>query len=188
MMDEAFSPCNENRLPGLLKAAHSNRGKWYSPCNSPLAFRVKSPESDVPTLKLAHFAKIPRISFGKVKVGFSKSKRLVVRNPNPLAETLTFDKSVSSKGFTVSCKNFSSDDCPSSEITATVEPDDEVLLTINWEPKEHGSCREIIRFMWNDSHRLQVIVFGTAVEPTKAKSKVGVPSVFVVFPGAALYM
>ena len=181
---ENLAPNDENQLvPGLLKkSALSNRGKWYSPRSSPLPSRVKSPGADVPTLMLTHFAQIPRISFGNVKVGSCTSKRLIAHNPNPLPQSLTFEKALSAKGFCVSSRHSVEDDSSSTKATVEIEPDDDVGLEITWEPKEPGNFREVVRFMWEDCLRLQVIVFGTVVAPKKSKAKVRI-TVYVSWKG-----
>lgn len=164
MLEPSSTPSKEN-CP-LLNNVHSKRAQWYSPCkNSPKI--PLSPEPDAPTLKLTHFATIPKISFGTVKVGSSKTEPFVVFNPHALSQTLAIEKCPTDKGFTLDLSGNSEN---SEENFVSIPPNDEVFLSIKWEPKESGSCREIVRFKWDDSLRLQVVVFGTALGPKKVKS------------------
>ena len=51
----------------------------------------------------------------------------------------------------------------------TVEPNDELLLTMTWSPREAGNVREMIQFQVEDAFRLTAILFGKAEEPPKPK-------------------
>lgn len=141
----------------------SKRGQWYSPCNSPLLKKQASPDDKLPMLKLNHFEKTPRVLFGSVKLGSSKIEELVVWNPHAETQSLRVEKSPSKKGFLLDC----TDEGPNDFLT--LEPDEEVVLPIKWEPMEAGRCREIIIFKWNETHRLQVILMGNAVDTTTKK-------------------
>lgn len=168
MLEPSLTPVKENCPQLLLNKVHSKRAQWYSPCkNSPKI--PLSPEPDPPTLKLTHFAEIPKISFGTVKVGSSKAEPFVVHNPLPLCQSLVIEKCPTDKGFTLDLNgNGSSED--SKENCVSIPANEEIFLSIKWEPKESGSCREIIRFKWdNNSPRFQVVVFGTALGPKKVK-------------------
>lgn len=162
MLEPSLSTPSKENCPPLNKV-HSKRAQWYSPCkNSPKI--PLSPEPDAPTLKLSHFTTIPKISFGTVNVGSKKTETFVVVNPHAISQTLELDKCPVDKGFTLDlCGN-------GEENFVMIPPNDEIYLSIKWEPKESGNCREIIRFKWDNSVRLQVVVFGTAFEPKKAKS------------------
>ncbi|KAK3735717.1 hypothetical protein QZH41_010154 [Actinostola sp. cb2023] len=166
---------NENIVPNLSLLAETlksslpasvkpKRAQWYSPCSSPRPKQPQSPDDNLPILKLNHFEKTPRVLFGGVKLGSSKIEELVVWNPHPVAQTLRVEKSPSKRGFTIVC----SDDGESSLLS--LDPDEEVVLPIKWEPIEAGKCRELIMFKWNETHRLHAIVMGTAVD-TKTKKK-----------------
>lgn len=163
---ENLTPSKEN-YP-LVNKVHSKRAQWYSPCKSSPRIPF-SPESDVPTLKLTHFVRIPKISFGTVAVGSSKTEPFIVFNPHLQSQTLEIEKCPTDKGFTLELNgNENSED--SDKKFVTILPKEEKFLSITWEPKEGGNCRGIIRFRWDGSPQLQVIVFGAAVGPTKKKS------------------
>ena len=158
---ENCPPLNNVNVP-------SKRAQWYSPCKNSLIRKPLSPESDVPSLTLNHFSKIPKISFGNVKVGESKTEPFIVLNPHPTSQVLTLEKCPQNTGFSVERSEYGSVG-DSGKLSVIVPPNEEVFLSIKWEPKENGSYRELIRFMWDNCHRLQVVVFGKAVVPHKVR-------------------
>ncbi|CAH3024578.1 unnamed protein product [Porites evermanni] len=166
MEPECVTPSKEN-CP-VVNKVHSKRAQWYSPCKSSPKIPL-TPESDLPTLKLTHFAKIPKISFGTVVVGNSKTEHFVVFNPHPFIQTLEIEKCPTDKGFTLKVNGNEENDNFKNNCV-TIPPKNELFLSITWEPKEAGNYREIIRFRSDNSPQLQVIVFGMATAPTKRKS------------------
>lgn len=166
MEAECVTPSKEN-CP-VVNKVHSKRAQWYSPCKSSPKIPL-TPESDLPTLKLTHFAKIPKISFGTLVVGNSKTEQFVVFNPHPLIQTLEIEKCPTDQGFTLKV-NGNEENENFKNNCVTVPPKNELFLSITWEPREAGNYREIIRFRSDNSPQLQVIVFGMATAPTKKKS------------------
>ena len=167
MLKPGLTPSKENCQ--LVNKVHSKRAQWYSPCkNSPKI--PLSPEPDAPTLKLTHFATIPKISFGTVNVGSSKTETFVIFNPQPMSQTLEIVKCPTDKGFTFVDLNDIGSSENSEQSFLSISPNDEMYFSVKWEPKESGSCREIIRFKWENSLCLQVVVFGTALGPKKVRS------------------
>ncbi|XP_020629211.1 abnormal spindle-like microcephaly-associated protein homolog isoform X2 [Orbicella faveolata] len=166
MLEPRLTPSKENCQ--LVNKVHSKRAQWYSPCkNSPKI--PLSPEPDAPTLKLTHFATIPKISFGTVNVGSSKTETFVVLNPHPMSQTLEIVKCPTDRGFTLDLNDTgSSENCQPNFVS--IPPKDEMYFSVKWEPKESGNFREIIRFKWENSPCLQVVVFGAALGPKKARS------------------
>lgn len=166
MLEPRLTPSKENSV--VVNKVHSKRAQWYSPCkNSPKI--PLSPEPDAPTLKLTHFATIPKISFGTVKVGCSKTETFVVFNPHPVSQTLEIVKCPTEKGFSLNLNDIASRE-NSRPNFVSIPPNDEMYFSVKWEPKESGSCREVIRFKWENSPCLQIVVFGTALEPKKVRS------------------
>ena len=166
MLEPRLTPSKEN-CP-LVNNVHSKRAQWYSPCKNSSKMLL-SPEPDAPTLKLTHFATIPKISFGTVNVGSSKTETFVVFNPHPMSQTLEIVKCPTDKGFTLDLNGISSSE-NSEPNFVSIPPNDEMYFSVKWEPKESGNFREIIRFKWESSPCLQVVVFGTALGPKKARS------------------
>ena len=170
---DILSPDKENFGLDALEGVATNRSKrakWYSPCKSPLIL-ANSPEPEIATLKLVHFAKTPRISFGNVKVGSSATERLLIQNPHQISHILTVEKLSSEKGFNLEAVELEKSD--GQRQCVNLGPNEEKIISIKWEPKEAGSCREVVAFRWDTVLRVQVIVFGTAVSPIKRKEKVG---------------
>ena len=168
MLNPSLTPVKENCPQLLLNKVHSKRAQWYSPCKNFPKLPL-SPEPDPPTLKLTHFAAVPKISFGTVKVGGIKTKPFVVQNPHPSSQTLVIEKFPKDRGFTLDLNgNGMVEDSQGNCIS--IPANEEIFLSIKWEPRESGSCREVILFKWDNSPRLQVVVFGTALGPKKMKS------------------
>ncbi|PFX15185.1 Abnormal spindle-like microcephaly-associated protein-like [Stylophora pistillata] len=168
MMDPSLTPVQENYPQLLVNKVDSKRAQWYSPCKNFPKLPL-SPEPDPPTLKLTHFAAVPKISFGTVKVGSSKTEPFVVQNPHPSSQSLVLEKFPKDKGFTLDLNgNGMAEDSEGNCLS--IPPNEETFLSIKWEPKESGNCREVILFKWHNSPRLQVVVFGTALGPKKIKS------------------
>ena len=109
---------------------HSKRAKWYSPCKS-LHTLIKSPESNLASLRLAHFAKTPRISFGQVKVGSSVTERLLIQNPHEVPQTLVVEKLSSDKGFYIEANELENDD---QRQHMNLGPNKEIVISITWKP------------------------------------------------------
>lgn len=115
---------------------------------------------DVETLVLTHFTKPPRISFGKIVIGRSKTRILLVQNPADYEQEVVIERFPYKKCFNVDQTHFE------------VGPEEVVSLTLTWTPQEAGSCREMVLFHVNDVYRLQAYVFGTADDPKPAKKGV----------------
>lgn len=164
-----LSLLSETLKSSLPSSAKSKRGQWYSPYNSPRPKQPNSPDDYLPILKLNHFEKTPRVLFNSVKLGSSKTEELVVWNPNPVPQTLRVEKCPSKAGFSVELSGFRENDLGSSVLK--IEADEEIVLPVRWEPNESGKYREMIIFKWNETHRLQTILIGTAVDLKKKKVK-----------------
>ena len=164
--------------------AKSDHGKWYGPRTPTIRTRPRSGSpQESPRLSLALFAKTPRISMGKVKIGHSKIKRVVVENPTSVAQSLHLDKNSENKGFTLlmpvdrgQSLRMNSDGTyevlPSCD-EFTVPAMSEVDLPILWKPDAEGSYRDTITLKLGDLNRLHLIVFGNAIDTApKPKHKV----------------
>ena len=156
-------------------------GKWYGPCTPQEHGRSGSPRES-PRLSLIMFAKTPRISFGKVKIGCSKVKRVVIDNPLTIAQSLHLEKWPESKGFTifkpvehgVTWKPNDSD-ILERNVEFIIPGMSEMDLPIMWKPNAEGNYRELVALTLGDFNRLNLIIFGNAVNMTvKSKPKVSV--------------
>ncbi|XP_048458010.1 abnormal spindle-like microcephaly-associated protein [Rhincodon typus] len=89
---------------------------------------------DAPVLILTHFARTPYVCFNSVRIGSSKTETLAIENPETVPVWVTIDKFPSSKGFTVSEREF------------MVEPAEKYYLSITWTPVDIGGVRETVTF------------------------------------------
>ncbi|KAK7095184.1 hypothetical protein V1264_006629 [Littorina saxatilis] len=153
----------------LSAQRRSARRSWFdTPPATKLELAVEQPPSpmktmnsrskrrsidDVETLVLTHFTKPPRISFGKIIVGRSKTRILLVQNPAEYEQEVVIERFPHKKGFNVDQTHF------------VVGPEEVVSLTLTWMPHEAGGCREMVLFHVNDVYRLQAFLFGTADDP-----------------------
>ncbi|XP_005095167.1 abnormal spindle-like microcephaly-associated protein homolog [Aplysia californica] len=113
----------------------------------------------VETLTLTHFTSPPKISFGKILVGKSKLRTLLIRNPHDYDQEVVVERFPFKKNFKIEHSRF------------VVGAEDVFELEITWSPEEDGGCREMIQFSVNGIFRLQAFVLGT-VEKPKAPRKV----------------
>ncbi|XP_059177929.1 abnormal spindle-like microcephaly-associated protein homolog isoform X2 [Physella acuta] len=107
----------------------------------------------IETLILTHFTNPPRISFGKILVGKTKLRTLLLRNPHDYEQEVIVERFPFKKKFMVNQTRF------------TVAPEEIFSLEITWTPDEDGGFREMIQFHINECYRLQAFMFGTAEKP-----------------------
>ena len=172
--EESFNTIIKENIEVPTTPSH---GKWYGPC-TPQTDRRSGSARESPRLSLTMFAKTPRISFGKVKIGCSKVKRVTIENPLSIAQSLHLDKWPESKGFTILKPVehgglFESCDVLERSVEFIIAGMSEVDLPIMWKPNAEGSYRELVSLNLGDFNRLNVIVFGnavdTSVKPVKPK-------------------
>ncbi|KAK7504479.1 hypothetical protein BaRGS_00004345 [Batillaria attramentaria] len=149
----------------------SSRRSWFdTPPTTKLEIAVEKPAlkppqgknkrrsiDEIETLVLTHFTKPPRIGFGKIILGRSKTRLLMVQNPNDYEQEVVVERFPFKKCFNIDQTSF------------TVGPGDVASLTLTWTPQEAGNCREMILFHVNDVYRLQAYVFGAADDPKPPK-------------------
>ena len=124
---------------------------------------------DVETLVLTHFTRPPRVGFGKIVLGRSKTRTLLVQNPADYEQEVVIERFPYRKCFNVDRTHLA------------VGPEEVVSLTLTWTPQEAGSCREMVLFHVNGVFRLQAYVFGTAEEPKPVKKVVSQPQTLESF-------
>ena len=172
--DQNFDVFSKENIATPSTPSH---GKWYGPCTPQTDRRSGSPKES-PRLTLTMFAKTPRISFGKVKLGCSKVKRIVIENPLSIAQSLHLNKCPESKGFTVLKPvehggSFQNSDVLERSVEFIIPGMCEMDLPIMWKPNAEGSYRELVMLNLGDFNRLNLILFGNAVDTTiKPKPKV----------------
>uniref|UniRef100_A0A6J0SHN4 Abnormal spindle-like microcephaly-associated protein isoform X1 n=1 Tax=Pogona vitticeps TaxID=103695 RepID=A0A6J0SHN4_9SAUR len=110
-------------------------------------------------LSLSHFSRPPFLSFGSVRVGTSRLRRLAVENPNAEPVRVAVCRPPpASKGFSVEQQRGS-----------VLQPGERIFISITWTPLEGGKIRELITFIVNDVVKHQAVLLGTAEQPVKKK-------------------
>lgn len=112
------------------------------------------------TLLLTHFTNPPKITFGKIKLGKSRHRHLLVKNVHDYEQSVVIEKFPHKKKFEVDSKSF------------TVPALDSVVVTFSWTPEEDGNVREMILFRVDSAYRLQAFLLGCAESPKPAKKGV----------------
>ncbi|GAB1599350.1 spindle-like microcephaly-associated homolog [Argonauta hians] len=129
-----------------------SRKSWND--NSPVA------EVDIAreeTLILTHFTKKPTISFGKVKVGKTIYRKLLVTNPHDFDQQVHVEKFPHGEHFEMQAMDFE------------VPGESTLTLNISWTPESEGGCRQMILFNIDNSYRLQAVLIGNAEVPRRKK-------------------
>ncbi|XP_067661837.1 abnormal spindle-like microcephaly-associated protein homolog [Haliotis asinina] len=129
------------------------------------------------TLLLTHFTNPPKISFGKIKLGKSRHRHLLVKNVHDYEQSVVIEKFPHKKKFDVDTKSF------------TVPALESVVLTFSWTPEEDGNVREMILFRVDSAYRLQAFLLGCAEspKPTKKTQKKGLLGAKVKRPFSILH-
>ena len=120
-------------------------------------------------LQVKTFAKCPRLSFNKIKVGKSRIVDLLIENPNDFPVSLTIDQfSVESE-----LEIIVTQDIWIKDKTITIILSEKSFKTIKckWSPTKVGKMRHTMCFRWDDGHKLQAILFGNAEQDGLAKIK-----------------
>ncbi|GFO45530.1 abnormal spindle-like microcephaly-associated-like protein [Plakobranchus ocellatus] len=145
-----------------------SRRSWFDAppltnLNSPANLEPKQPNrlpapkkrslESVENLTLTHFTAPPRIGFGNVILGRSKTRTLLIRNPHDYEQEVIVERFPYKKKFSIEATRF------------TVQPNEVFSLEISWSPEETGGVREMIQFHINDVYRLQAFLFGSADKP-----------------------
>ncbi|KAL8178197.1 UNVERIFIED_CONTAM: hypothetical protein K2H54_035587, partial [Gekko kuhli] len=117
-------------------------------------------DTDTAVLTLSHFTRPPFLSFGTVRVGTSRSRRLALENPGDEPVLLAMCRPPpASKGFAVE------------QLSCLLQPRERVFISIAWTPLEEGRVRELITFVVNDIVKHQAVLLGSAEQPVKRKEK-----------------
>ncbi|KAL5011550.1 hypothetical protein ScPMuIL_010101 [Solemya velum] len=163
------TPNTTGKVSSVLPRRKSGRRSWFEESRNhgtkiEIAFETPVKKiietEEVETLLLTHFTNPPRVEFGKVRVGKSKSRTISVKNPHDDPQSVRVEKVPHKKKFSVDARDF------------VVQPHESVSLKVTWAPEEVGNCREMILFHIDDAYRLQAFVFGMA-DPIPKKRKQG---------------
>ncbi|EDV27588.1 uncharacterized protein TRIADDRAFT_53434 [Trichoplax adhaerens] len=129
----------------------------FVPFNGSQSAAQTQTEDDHPVLVLKHFAQVPKLYFDKVKVGRNKSILLTIVNPSSKIHHIKVGKVSELKGFTVNTT------------TLAIQPESQQQLEITWNPKVVGSVHDTLVLVSQNTHRLHVVLNGTAIESPHKK-------------------
>ncbi|XP_067141199.1 abnormal spindle-like microcephaly-associated protein homolog [Centruroides vittatus] len=115
---------------------------------------------ETPIILLTYFGTAIHICFDKVKIGATKIRQAVIKNPNDTSLEVMVKRFPYSKGFSINVQKF------------ILEKDKETYLDITWAPTEEGCFREIVLLQANNGCQKQIILLGTAITPKKKKKQV----------------
>ncbi|XP_077188841.1 abnormal spindle-like microcephaly-associated protein [Paroedura picta] len=143
-------------LGELLSPSGRRRRRWAIGAGE----RGEDDDADPAVLRLSHFSRPPFLSFGAVRVGTSRTRRLALENPNEEPLVLAVCRPPpASKGFAVEA------------LSCLLQPGERVCLSIAWTPLEEGRVRELITFVVNDVVKHQAVLLGSAEQPVRKKKK-----------------
>ncbi|KAI5929237.1 Abnormal spindle-like microcephaly-associated protein [Manis javanica] len=111
-----------------------------------------------PVLSLGHFCRAPFLCFGDVLLGASRTLPLALHNPNAEAVEVRVSRiPAADRGFSVAPRAFE------------MQPEEKIVISVNWTPLKEGRVREIVTFLVNDILKHQVVLLGNAEEKKKKK-------------------
>ncbi|NXM70258.1 ASPM protein, partial [Serilophus lunatus] len=109
-------------------------------------------------LVLSHFSRPPFLSFGRLRVGASRTLLLGVDNPNEEHAEVTIDRfPAAARGFSIELRRFA------------VQSGQRIFVSVTWTPLEEGKVRELVTFVVNGIVKHQAVLLGAAEQPPKKK-------------------
>ncbi|KAF0301382.1 Abnormal spindle-like microcephaly-associated [Amphibalanus amphitrite] len=144
----------------------ATRGVSFEVRRTPPDRRAPRSPEQVPVLQLRRFAPTPKVSFGTVRVGATRTIGLIVQNPADTELELYVDKVPD--GFAV--------EVPSLLVPALMD----AVLAVHWTPEQEGNVRGVLGVSTSTGVRAQAILLGTGRPLQAAKKKKSVASA----PGA----
>ncbi|KAM4773142.1 abnormal spindle-like microcephaly-associated protein [Cyanocitta cristata] len=109
-------------------------------------------------LVLSYFSRPPFLSFGRLRVGASRTRLLGIDNPNEDDAEVVIDRfPAAARGFSIEHRRF------------LVEAGQRIFVSITWTPLEEGKIRELVTFVVNDVVKHQAVLLGAAEQPPKKK-------------------
>ncbi|NXV02266.1 ASPM protein, partial [Cettia cetti] len=135
-----------------------------SPANNPARRRwaPRGGEDDVDedpaVLVLSYFSRPPFLSFGRLRVGASRTRLLGIDNPNEDDAEVVIDRfPAAARGFSIEQRRF------------LVESGQRIFVSVSWTPLEEGKIRELVTFVVNDVVKHQAVLLGAAEQPPKKR-------------------
>ncbi|XP_014738774.1 PREDICTED: abnormal spindle-like microcephaly-associated protein [Sturnus vulgaris] len=115
-------------------------------------------DEDPAVLILSYFSRPPFLSFGRLRVGASRTRLLRIDNPNDDDAEVVIDRfPAAARGFSIEHRRF------------FVESGQRIFVSITWTPLEEGKIRELVTFVVNDVVKHQAVLLGAAEQPPKKK-------------------
>ncbi|NXH35807.1 ASPM protein, partial [Myiagra hebetior] len=109
-------------------------------------------------LVLTYFSRPPFLSFGRLRVGASRTRLLGIDNPNEDDAEVVIERfPAAARGFSIEHRRF------------LVEAGQRIFVSVTWTPLEEGKIRELVTFVVNDVVKHQVVFLGAAEQPPKKK-------------------
>ncbi|NXF71568.1 ASPM protein, partial [Sclerurus mexicanus] len=109
-------------------------------------------------LVLSHFSRPPFLSFGRLRVGASRTLLLRVDNPNEEHVEVVIDPfPAAARGFSIEHRRFA------------VQSGQRIFVSVTWTPLEEGKVRELVTFVVNGIIKHQAVLLGAAEQPPKKK-------------------
>ncbi|NXO14867.1 ASPM protein, partial [Oriolus oriolus] len=100
----------------------------------------------------------PFVSFGRLRVGASRTRLLGIDNPNEDDAEVVIDRfPAAARGFSIEHRRF------------FVEAGQRIFVSVTWTPLEEGKIRELVTFVVNDIVKHQAVLLGAAEQPPKKK-------------------
>ncbi|NXO38896.1 ASPM protein, partial [Locustella ochotensis] len=133
-----------------------------SPANNPARRRwalrggEEDAEEDPAVLVLSYFSRPPFLSFGRLRVGASRTRVLGIDNPNEDDAEVVIER-FPARGFSIEHRRF------------FVEAGQRIFVSVTWTPLEEGKIRELVTFVVNDVVKHQAVLLGAAEQPPKKK-------------------
>ncbi|NXK98538.1 ASPM protein, partial [Formicarius rufipectus] len=120
---------------------------------------AKEDEDEGPeVLVLSHFSRPPFLSFGRLRVGASRTLLLGVDNPNEEHAEVVIDRfPAAARGFSIEQRRFA------------VQSGQRIFVSVTWTPLEEGKVRELVTFVVNGVVKHQAVLLGAAEQPPKKK-------------------
>ncbi|NXY34366.1 ASPM protein, partial [Pomatorhinus ruficollis] len=141
-------------------AARGDRSPANNPARRRWALRggEQDADEDPAVLVLSYFSRPPFLSFGRLRVGASRTRLLGIDNPNEDDAEVVIDRfPAAARGFSIEHRRF------------FVESGQRIFVSVTWTPLEEGRIRELVTFVVNDVVKHQAVLLGAAEQPPKKK-------------------
>uniref|UniRef100_A0A8C3QYW0 Abnormal spindle microtubule assembly n=1 Tax=Cyanoderma ruficeps TaxID=181631 RepID=A0A8C3QYW0_9PASS len=146
----------------VAAAARGDRSPANNPANNPARRRwalrggEQDADEDPAVLVLSYFSRSPFLSFGRLRVGASRTCLLGIDNPNDDDAEVVIDRfPAADRGFSIEHRRFFAGQ--------------RIFVSVTWTPVEEGRIRELVTFVVNDVVKHQAVLLGAAEQPPKKK-------------------